>query len=175
MEEIEVKILDIDRAGIEKKLVAMGAKKTFEGEIFGLFYDYGDGSIRKAKDTMRLRKVGDRSFLTYKRFLEDKRAKIRKEYETEVSDFECARKILESLGLSPWMEMRKTRTTYELPGAHFELDRHTDQYSYVPDFLEIEAKDVHTLYKYVDLLGYEKADCHPWTIVEIAGYYQNKK
>lgn len=175
MEEIEVKILDIDREGIERKLLSMGAKKTFEGEVCGIFYDYDDGSIRKAGDTMRLRKVGDRAYITYKRFLENARAKIRKEYETEVADFESARMILSSLGLVPWMEMLKRRTTYELPGVHFELDKHIDSYSYVPDFLEIEAGDVDTLYKYVAALGYERSDCRPWTIVEIAEYYRNKK
>jgi adenylate cyclase class 2 len=175
MDEIEIKILEIDRKGVEKKLKDLGAEKTFDGEIYGIFYDYDNNSIRKAKDTMRLRMVGDRAFLTYKKFLENKRAKIRREYETEVSDFESARMILESLGLSPWMEMRKRRTTYQLPGAHFELDKHTDQYSYVPEFLEIEAKDVETLYNYVSVLGYKKADCRPWTIVEIAEHFKKKK
>lgn len=174
MDEIEVKILAIDRKIVEKKLLSLGAKKTFDGEIYGLFYDYADGSIRKAKGTMRLRKVGDKAFLTYKKFLENKRAKIRREYETEVSDFESARLILESLGLAPWMEMRKHRATYELPGVHFELDKHTDQYSYVPEFLEIEAKDLDTLYRYAGALGYKKEDCRPWTIVEMAKYYSKK-
>ena len=174
MDEIEIKILDIDRKKVEKKLLALGAKKTFDGEIYGLFYDYSDCSIRKAKGTMRLRKVGDKAFVTYKKFIENKRAKIRREYETEVSDFESMRMILESLGLKEWMRMEKHRTTYELIGVHFELDKHTDQYSYVPEFLEIEAKDLETLYEYVAALGYKKEDCRPWTIVEIAEYYSKK-
>jgi predicted adenylyl cyclase CyaB len=174
MDEIEIKILAIDRKAIEKKLLSLGAKKSFDGEICGIFYDYADERIRNAKDTMRLRKVGSKAFVTYKKFLENKRAKIRREYETEVSDYESARLILESLGLKEWMSMRKHRTTYELPGAHFELDKHTDQYSYVPEFLEIEAKDLRTLYAYVAALGYKKRDCRPWTIVEIAGYYSKK-
>ena len=174
MDEIEIKILEIDRKAIEEKLFSLGAKKTFDGEIYGIFYDYEDNSIRKAKDTMRLRMVGDKAFITYKKFVENERAKIRREYETEVSDFESARLILESLGLKEWMSMKKRRTSYELPGVHFELDKHTDQYSYVPEFLEIESKDLDTLYRYVEVLGYKKADCRPWTIVEIAGYYSKK-
>jgi adenylate cyclase class 2 len=174
MDEIEVKILEIDRKEVEKKLKALGAKKAFDGEISGVFYDYGDGSIRRAKDTMRLRKVGAKAFITYKKYVENARAKIRREYETEVSDYENARSILESLGLREWMSMRKRRTTYELPGVHFELDRHIDQYSYVPEFLEIEAKDVETLYQYVAALGYRKSDCKPWTIVEIAEHYSKQ-
>ncbi len=175
MEEIEVKVLGIDRKRVEEKLLALGAKKVFDGEVYGIFYDYSDGSVRKAKDTMRLRKVGDRAYLTYKKFVENDRAKIRSEYETEVSDYEEARKILKSLGLAEWMSMRKRRTSYELLGTHFELDKHVDQYSYVPEFLEIEAKDLDTLYKYVKALGYEKAECRPWTIVELAQYYSKKQ
>jgi adenylate cyclase, class 2 len=175
MDEIEIKILEIDRKELEKKLLSLGAKKSFDGEVCGSFYDYEDNSIRKAKDTMRLRKVGDKAYVTYKKFLEDDRAKIRREYETEVSDYESARLILESLGLKEWMSMKKHRTTYELPGVFFELDRHTDQYSFVPEFLEIEAKDLETLYPYVEELGYKKEDCRPWTIVEIAEHYSKKR
>jgi len=174
MEEIEIKILDVDRRKIEKKLRSMGAKKKFVGEIHALFYDFPDDSVRKAKGTMRLRKVGDVAYLTYKRFIENTRAKIRREYEVEVSDFEEMQDILKSLGFVERLKTRKIRTTYELDGAHFELDKHTDQYSYVPDFLEIEAKDLETLYKYVKLLGYTKKDCRPWTILEIAEYYSKR-
>jgi adenylate cyclase class 2 len=175
MEEIEVKILGVDRKKVEEKLVSMGARKTFDGEICAVFYDYADNSIRDAKDTMRLRKVGDRAYVTYKKFVENERAKIRREYESEVVDYEAVRNILKSLGLVEWMDMRKRRTSYELPGVHFELDKHIDQYSYVPEFLEIEAKDLDTLYKYVEALGYMREECRPWTIVEISQYYSEKK
>jgi len=179
MDEIEVKILEIDRRGLEKKLAGLGAEKTFDGEIYGIFYDFPDNSIREAKDTMRLRRVGGRSYIAYKKFVGNAvgrcPAKVREEYEVEVSDFESARLILLSLGLVPWMEMRKHRTTYELPGVSFELDKHTDGYSYVPEFMEIEAADVGTLYRYVEALGYERSDCRPWTIVEVADYYQTNR
>ncbi len=175
MEEIEIKILDVDRKKVLEKLALLGAMKTFDGEIYAVFYDYADNSIRDAKGTMRLRKVGSRSYVTYKEFVENERAKIRSEHECEVADFDEMRNILRSLGLLEWMDMRKRRTTYELPGVQFELDKHIDQYSYVPEFLEIEAKDLDTLYKYVAALGYKKEDCKPWTIIELAQYYSEKK
>ncbi len=63
--------------------------------------------------------------------------------------------------------MKKTRTSYELGDVHFEFDKHIDQYSHVPEFLEIEAKDEKTLYNHVEMLGFTKEDCKPWTILHI--------
>jgi adenylate cyclase class 2 len=171
MKEIEVKILDIDRKKVVKKLLSLGAKKTFDGEIHGFFFDFPDSSVRKAKDTLRLRKVGDRSFLTFKKYVNNRGAKVREEFEFEVNDFSRAKKILESVGLTPWMEVRKRRTSYVIGGVHFELDKHTDLYSFVPEFLEIEAKDVSTLRRYAYLLGYGRKDLRPWTIIEVAKHY----
>ena len=172
MDEIEVKILDINRKKVEERLVSLGAEKVFDGLIHGYFYDSPDSRVRRNKDTFRLRMVGDKSFITLKKFVSDEGAKIRREYEVEVSDFDSAKSIIEGLGFSAWMEMRKRRTSYVLGDVHFELDKHIDQYSFVPEFLEIESKDVGTLYKYVGLLGYGKEDCRPWTIVEVARHYR---
>jgi adenylate cyclase class 2 len=171
MKEIEVKILDIDRKKIVKRLLELGAKKTFDGEIHGFFFDFRDSSIMKAKDTLRLRKLGDKSFLTFKKYVNNRGAKVREEFEFEVSDFDDAKKILESVGLSAWMEVRKHRTSYVIGEVHFELDKHSDQYGFVPEFMEIEAKDVATLRRYAGLLGYGRKDLRPWTIIEVAKHY----
>jgi adenylate cyclase, class 2 len=171
MKEIEVKILDIDKKKVVEKLKALGAKKTFDGEVHGYFFDFPDSCIRKAKDTLRLRKVGDKSFLTFKKYVNNRGAKVREEFEVEVADFEAAKKILESVGLSAWMDVRKHRSSYALGGVHFELDKHADQYIFVPEFLEIEAKDAATVRRYAGLLGYGKKDLRPWTIIEVAKHY----
>ena len=56
MQEIEVKILEINRKRIEKKPKEINAKKIFDGTIETLFYDFKDESIIKAKNVMRLRR-----------------------------------------------------------------------------------------------------------------------
>jgi len=174
MEEIEVKILDINRKELEKKLISLGAKKIFEGEIYASFFDYKDNSIRKKNNTMRLRKEGNKTVLTYKKPVKHESIKIRKEYETEVSDFKTAKKILESLGLKEWKILKKRRISYKLNNVRFEFDKHIDQYSYVPEFLEIEAKSIEDIYKYAKLLGYKEEDCKPWTIMNLEKYYSKK-
>jgi len=172
MEEIEVKILDIDREKVVSKLLSLGAKKIFEGELYAIFYDKNDGSVREEKNTLRLRKEGDEKVVvTYKKFVEHDKVKVRKEYEVEVSEFEMMKEILKQLDFVQWLEMRKNRISYKLGNVKFEFDKHIDQYSYVPEFMEIEAENVEDIYKYVELLGFTKEDCKPWTILDLAEHY----
>ncbi|MFP4641697.1 MAG: class IV adenylate cyclase, partial [Dehalococcoidia bacterium] len=164
---VEVKILNIDRNEVEEKLRSLGAEKEFDGEVHALFFDFPDKLITDDSGMLRLRKVGERTQLTFKRAVSSDETKIRDEREVEISDFDTARDILQSMGLSVWLEMRKHRTTYSLLGVHFEFDKHHDQYEFIPEFLEIEAVDPDTVYKYAQTLGFKKDDCKPWTILDI--------
>jgi predicted adenylyl cyclase CyaB len=175
MREVEIKVLDIDRADIEMKLIALGAKKTFDGEIRAIYYDSPDYSIRKTGGTFRLRKEGATAVLTYKCHVADVDAKVREEREVSVSDFDVMQGILESAGFSAWLEMRKTRTTYELGRLRIEFDRYLDAYDYIPEFLEIEGTDVGEVYRCAEMLGFRKEDCRPWDAVQVAEYYSDRR
>jgi predicted adenylyl cyclase CyaB len=174
--EIETTILNIDRKVVEKKILSLGARKIFDGDVEALFFDYPDGRLRNQKVTIRLRKIGEKAFLTAKRpgELMSHTIKSRDEHEAEVSDFGTVKKILESTGLSVWLALRKHRTSYAIGKVHFEFDKHHDRYSFVPEYLEIEAPDEATLHKYAILLGFRKEDCTPWTILDIAKNMQSK-
>ncbi len=175
MIETEIKILEIDREKIEEKLISIGAKKVFDDKIHAIYYDSPDSSLRKSRATFRLRKEGKRTVLTFKNFIENTEAKVREEKEVEVSDFDTMRTILESTGFSPWLEMKKHRTTYELQGIHFELDKYINEYEYIPEFLEIEGADIKKIHKYVEDLGFKKQDCRPWDSLQVAEYYSKKR
>jgi adenylate cyclase class 2 len=175
MNEIEVKIIDIDRGEVEKRLLSLGARMIFDGEMHALYFDFQDRTLGKAQDVLRLRKEGRKSILAFKKFISDDQAKIRREFEVEVSDFETTKAIIESIGLSPWLDMRKHRTTYVLFDSHFELDKYFGSFDYIPWFLEIEAPDLETIYRYAELLGFRKEDCKPWTSLELADHYSLKK
>ena len=175
MKEIEVKILDINRQEIVEKLLSLGAKKVFDGEIHALFFDNQDGSIKKNNIVLRLRRMGDRFFLAFKRRMPHEAAQNYEEYEAEVSNFDDTKKILDSLGFSVWLTMKKHRTSYQLEDVHFELDKHHDQFAFVPEFLEIEAKEIETVHKYAEILGFKKEDCLPWTILEAEEHYSKEK
>jgi adenylate cyclase class 2 len=175
MREVEVKVLDVDRADIEKKIIALGAKKTFDGEIRAIYYDSPEHFVRKTGGTFRLRKEGATAVLTYKRHVEDPDAKVREEKEVTVSDFDVMREILESAGFSAWLEMRKKRTTYQIGGLHLEFDRYLDACDFIPEFLEIEGTDVGEVYRCAELLGFRKEDCRPWDAVQVAEYYSARR
>jgi adenylate cyclase class 2 len=183
MEEIEVKILDIDREAVETRLKDAGARLVFDGEIDAMFFDFPNSSIAAARDLLRLRREGERVKLTYKGFVpeevrrvksEGRNPKVRQEFETEVSDFQTTRTILECLGLHPVRTVTKHRMTYELPGVRFAIDRHTGDLAYIPEFVEIEVDDRETLEDNVRLVGYSLADCQPWGLPELIGHYESK-
>jgi adenylate cyclase, class 2 len=175
MREIEVKILEIDTADVTAKLIALGARKTFDGEIHALYYDTPDSAIRGKETTLRLRKEGGRAVLAVKRDISDERAKVREELEVEVSDFATMKTMFEALGLRVWLEMRKHRISFELSGLHFDFDRYDGEYAYIPEFLEIEGSSLGVIHEYAALLGFSAGDCRPWDAVDIARHYAERR
>jgi len=168
---MEIKILGIDRSSLEEKLMSLGAKKIFDDEIHAIYFDFPDKAIRNKGCTLRLRREGVKSVFTLKKDLESTEAKIREEHEIEVSDFTGMKHLLETLGMRAWLDLKKHRTSYEFRGVRFEIDAYHDAYSFIPLFLEIEGHDIETIYAYAGLLGYEKHDCKPWDILQVAAYY----
>jgi len=175
MLEIEAKILEIDRRKIEDALVGMGARKSFEGNVETLFYDFRDGSIVKSRNVLRLRNENNHCVLTYKRVEGTRQAKRAEEYSVEISDQAMLQKILESLGLVIIDSTNKHRISYELKGAHFDIDRYLEKYRYIPEFLEIEADSAKSIHKYAKALGVEAKDCLAWSTAQVIEYYSQMK
>lgn len=174
MKEIELKVLDIDREQLEKKIVDLGAQKVFDGVVITQFYDFPDGSIQKAKDLIRLRLKGDAAFITYKRFIDRDDVKARDEFEVQVSDFDTADEILRGLGLNKTLRIMKERVSYRLDDVQFEFDRHLDEYAFIPDFLEIEGKAFGVVERYCELLGIAKNALKPWSFFDVADFYKKE-
>jgi predicted adenylyl cyclase CyaB len=172
--EIEIKVLEINRADVEARLSALGAKMVFDGKIHALYYDLPDQRLKRSGLTLRLRMEGRRAVLTLKRDVSNAAAKEREELQTDIDDFTVMRQILETMGFSAWLVMKKHRTSYELPDAHVEIDRYQDDFSYIPEFLEIEGKDTHAVYRVAKALGFGSHDCKPWDAVELAAYYRDR-
>jgi len=176
MREVEVKIIDVDRERVEARLSSLGATQTFDGDQLTIFFDYPANSIAKAKNLLRLRKTGDKTQLTFKKFIDSGSLKIRDEYEVLVSDFESMRLILESLGLSQTKRMEKHRTSYALnSGVEVDIDKYAGEYSHIPELLEIEGKDVERVQLHAKLLGFRPEECKSWTTFDLIDYYSGKK
>ena len=150
MKEIEIKILEINREEVEKKLSKIGAKKVFDGLVESWIFDFKDDSLKASKSFLRLRKQGEGTYLTFKKRISNEDAKIDDEHEVRVSDLEVMREIIDSLGFKEIDFYKKKRISYVLDDVHFELEKLEGEYSFIPEFLEIEAPDVEKLYGYVN-------------------------
>ncbi len=175
MEEIEVKILEVNRPLLEKSLTILGAKKVFDGEIETLFFDFKEGTIVKQKNVLRLRKEQDKVELTYKKVHVTSTAKTAEEYSVGVSSLKTMEIILENLGLPVTGRTHKHRVSYTVDEARFDFDCYTGDLGYIPEFLEIEAKSSDLIYKHAELLGFEAKDCLPWSTEDLINYYSQKK
>jgi len=176
MKEIEIKIIEIDRKRVQDDLATLGATKTFDGDVETWFFDFHGDTIMRARDLLRLRRVGDKTDLTFKKFVESRSAKVRNEYEVSISDFETMSLILESLGLVSTLRMKKHRTSYRLKsGLEVDIDKYTGEYSHIPELLEIEGEDAETIYLHAKLLGFQPEECRPWTTFDLIDYYSGKK
>lgn len=162
MNEIEVKILEQNHKDFEPKLLELGAKKIFEGELHAIFYDYEDSSIRNSNEVFRIRKEGDKTFITHKKVISRDPVKQMDETEIEVSNFNEGKKLIEALKLKEYGNMKKRRVSYKLNNVKFEFDTYLDKFDFIPEFLEIEAETIEDIYKHAEMLGFSKEDCKPW-------------
>jgi len=176
MKEVEVKIIDINPVLVEAKLKSLGASKVFDGTEESVFFDFPGNPLGNAKHLLRLRKEGERTLLTFKKYVNDDAAKVRDECQVTVSEFEPMRRILELLGLIPYQQMVKHRTSYVLKsGVRVDLDKYSGELSHIPDLMEIEAEDVATVQSHIKLLGFEPQDAKSWTTFELIGHYSGKR
>ncbi|UCG78783.1 MAG: class IV adenylate cyclase [Nitrospirota bacterium] len=175
MNEVEVKILEIDRDAVVSRLEELGAEKVFDDEMYAVYLDYDDERLKRYGDLLRLRKEGSRVMLTFKKHVSDTPAKVREEYETPVADFGTTRDLFRRLGFIEWLVVRKRRVSYELDGTHYDIDRYLDDFGHIPEFLEIDARDMESLSKGIELLGFSGEDCKPWTFVDLAMHYSGGK
>ncbi|MCB9359209.1 CYTH domain-containing protein [Candidatus Woesearchaeota archaeon] len=167
MEEVEVKILDIDKKKIERKLLELGAEKVFEGKVDAVYFD--DGSLGKGK-TLRLRKLGDKVQLTYKENISRTIVKRVKEEETYLDDFDEALREFKALGFKMKRRIKKTRITYKLKDAKKVVTFEIDKFSSIPYFLEIESEEK-LIFKYAKLLGFKRSQLKPWTGKDVFKHY----
>jgi len=175
MNEIEVKILNIDKKEIIKKLIKLKAKKSFEGVIQGEFFDYPNKKLQKNNELLRLRTAGKKAFLTFKGKLKKGKVKCCEEKEIEVENYNKAKEILLAIGLIVIKgTMTKHRVSYSLGKTHFEIETPLEEYSFIPPFMEIESESAKNIYKYAKILGYNEKDCLNWTGKDVINYYKKK-
>lgn len=139
MREIEVKIAvgdaDDARALLGRKGAVALTPRYFEDNRV---YDDDSGSLRASDRLLRLRSVGSRHVLTFKKpprgELPDRTYKVLDEHETIVTNPAETGEILAGLGMRVVFRYQKFRQRYRLDGHEVELDE-----TPVGVFLELEG------------------------------------
>jgi len=131
------------RAEILKRLPQLGA--VHAGDEFEQNTLYAGKNFNRNDAVIRLRRVGDRSILTFKkRFKSSAKIKRQLEEETEVGNPGALEAILRELGLTPSLVYEKRRQTWKVTDTEIVLDE-------LPFglFMEIEgpAKEIRRLEK----------------------------
>lgn len=106
---------------ITQKLVDLGA--SFVKEVFEVNYQHRGGDMDEKGATLRLRKIGDFTVLTYKeKVRNDNGAKRKIEHETTVSDVDATEAIIERLGYRLTAVYEKRRKYWHFDDVEIVLD-----------------------------------------------------
>ena len=109
------------RDAVLKRLPELGA--NLEGEDFEENTLYSGAALSDGSCVLRLRRVGSKATLTYKKRLPSSSAiKQQREEETSISDPEAMEAILEALGFTPALVYEKRRQTWRLGKAEIVID-----------------------------------------------------
>lgn len=109
------------RDAVLKRLPEMGA--NLEGEDFEENTLYSGAALSDGTCVLRLRRVGSKATLTYKKRLPSSSAiKQQREEETSISDPEAMEAILEALGFTPALVYEKRRQTWRLGKTEIVID-----------------------------------------------------
>lgn len=106
---------------IVDRLQELGA--VFSKEVFEVNYQHRGGDMDERGATLRLRKIGDFTVLTYKEKVRaSSGGKEKLEYETSVSDVDSTEKIIERLGYKLTAVYEKRRKYWHLDDVEVVLD-----------------------------------------------------
>ncbi|MFA6436182.1 MAG: class IV adenylate cyclase [Candidatus Gracilibacteria bacterium] len=159
MAEIEIKILGIDVDKVAERLASLGARPLFSGIVRCRHFDLPGETLRKSHCLFRLRRwEGESGFsnkfeICYKgskQIIDG--CKVREEIETTVADADQFETMMMKLGYHVTLNNDKRRRSYELNGAHFDLD----EYPTAPAYMEIEAPDREGIDRAVKAVGLEQ-------------------
>lgn len=159
--EYEVRVLEIDKENLVKKLERLGAKKV--GEYFQKRYVY-DTVEKSDGKWLRLRTNGTKSTLTYKSVEKDA-IDGTKEVEIVVDDFERTNELLEKIGIYSRNYQENKRIQYFLDDVEIDIDT----WPFIPTYVEIEGKNEESVYKILDKLELDKSKV---TTLDVQSVYE---
>lgn len=166
-EEIEVKILNIDKQAVVSRLESIGAQKILDARQKIWSYDFPERKFKYLQSSCRIKTEADKIILCYKHRTSKQVHKVAEEHEVEVSSLETACKILEGIGLVCVNVREKDRTSYVYQNIRFDID----QWPRIPVYVEVESTSHELVDKGVALLGFPQSRAMPLTWVDVFKMY----
>ncbi len=163
MNEIEVKVLDVDTDEVRKTLKSFGCSPVKMEQQENYIYSLPE-NMSHIKGYVRIRKVKSlldgsiKNILCIKKLLSQDTVKSCEEHETEVSSFGACSSFLEALGLQFLGKKNKQRESYMFNDTLIEIDVWDKAYFPEP-YIELEGESSERIYETLTLLGipHEKA------------------
>lgn len=149
---------------ITQRLVEIDAR--FEGEDFEENTIYSLEGLLGKPAILRIRSIGTKTILTFKRRIPSASGvKQQVEHETEVTDRESVKAIIEELGLTAAVVYEKRRKTWAVPNAEVVLD-------VLPFglYMEIEGT-IESIAQTEELLSVENVPTEPRTYPKLTAEY----
>ncbi len=174
MKEREVKVLNIDKEEIERKLIKLGASLIKDENQTNYRFDTEDSFLKKTHNGyLRIRITENllngeiKNTLTFKRSLTRDTMRVNEETETNISDWESTAKILELMGYKQKRPGYKHRRSYKYDNITFEIDT-WDEATYSKPYLEIEVHMEKDLEKAIMLLELDRSQVTTKPIDELS-------
>ena len=146
--EYEVRVLEIDKDEIIRRLESIGAEFQWDNIQRRYVYDF----IPKIDGKwIRLRTNGIKSTLTIKNLVSSK-IDGTQELEIEIDNFERCNLILKELGYEAKGYQENRRCQYALNGVEIDID----SWPLIPTYLEIEGPSEEAVYNTLNALGFTK-------------------
>ena len=162
MREREVKVLNIDKDEIEKKLIDVGAILLKDEEQTNIRFDTELDFLKKQYNgylririTKNLLNGDTKNTLTFKKSVSRGKLRVNEETETEISNSEETIKILQFLGYNKKRPGYKHRRSYSYENITYEIDT-WDKETYSKPYLEIEMSSEEELEKAIELLNLDR-------------------
>ena len=173
MREREVKVLNIDKDEIEKKLIDVGAILLKDEEQTNIRFDTELDFLKKQYNgylririTKNLLNGDTKNTLTFKKSVSRGKLRVNEETETEISNSEETIKILQFLGYNKKRPGYKHRRSYSYDNITYEIDT-WDIETYSKPYLEIEMSSEEELEKAIKLLDLDRSQITTKSIDEL--------
>jgi len=144
MLEIEVKCPVRDFAPVKRRLAEWGANADPPRQEADHYFNAPDRDFARTDEALRLRRIGQQNWITYKGPKLDKQTKTRTEIELPLGDGDQTAddfaRVVQHLGYRPVAVVRKERTCYHAKRDGFDLEITLDSVAGLGRYVEVEIR-----------------------------------